>query len=423
MDRASQIVITFLGNATWQIPLLVLVTACCDRFGRRFLRAHSRYHLWIVALVLSVSLPLLSLPIPRREPGQLYFSTIGSAEAFRGAQHTLPALAAWFAGFFAERPQPLLMSGWFTRLIALFYLFVLAYRLGLVCIGCRKTRLLEQGAPIANVPDIFAASLQRMRQELGVSYEPRLSISRQHGPMTCGFRNPIIILPEALAAETSPNVINSVLAHELAHVRRHDFLSNFVHELVFLPISFHPAAWFLKQRLQQMRELRCDEMVAGPILEPRCYAQSLLSVVERLSVSRMRSCGLGFGDTKRLEERFRTILSCKPRVELSRAVALLALMIMAGISLAAANFPMTIVPVELVAPNAPVISIPRARETAMRYLGGQVVGEEVSRKDGVLLYSFYIQTCSGIREVYIKASSGEVDRVVPGNHAQGGMEP
>src|SRR5215469_18791378 len=100
-------------------------------------------------------------------------------------------------------------------------------------------------------------------------------LSPQHRPMTCGIRNPIIILPEALAAETSPNVINSVLAHELAHVRRHDFLSNLVHELVFLPISFHPAAWFLKQRLQQMRELRCDEMVAGPILEPRCYAQSL----------------------------------------------------------------------------------------------------------------------------------------------------
>jgi hypothetical protein len=230
--------------------------------------------------------------------------------------------------------------------------------------------------------------------------------------MTCGIRNPLIILPEALLAETSPIVITSVLGHELAHVRRCDFLLNLIYEFLFLPISFHPAAWFLKQKLEQTRELACDEMVAGPLLDPLCYAQSLFSVIQSLSLSRVRGCGLGIADTKKLEERFKAILSSKPQDRPAIAILFMWLIILGTASIAAASFSVSVVPVEPESLSASAVSIPHARDIATRFQPGEIVGEEISRKKTGLLYSFYIRTQTGVTEVYIKAVSGEVARVI-----------
>lgn len=422
MDRASQIVTTFLGNALWQIPLMALATACCDKLGRRrFLPARRRHLLWVVALVLSVGLPLLS-PRYARESGELYFSFVGSAGSLSNAARTVPALVAWLLRFISEHPGPILMSGPLTELIAYLYAVFLLYRLGRFCGACLRTRIIRRRATAKIVPEMFVALMQRTRQDLGVFREPALHVSPQDGPMTCGVRNPVIILPEALLAETSPIVITSVLGHELAHVRRYDFLLNLVYEFLFLPISFHPAAWFLKQKLEQTRELACDEMVAGPLLDPLCYAQSLFSVIQSLSLSRVRGCGLEIADTRKLEERFKAILSSKPRDRSAIAILFMWLIILGTASIAAASFAVSVVPVEPESLSASAVSILHARDIATRFQPGEIVGEEISRKKTGLLYSFYIRTQTGITEVYIKAASGEVASVIHIQHPHDEIE-
>jgi beta-lactamase regulating signal transducer with metallopeptidase domain len=344
MNTASQIVITFLSNALWQIALIALAITLCEKLGRRrFLPASSRHLFWVVALILSVGLPLLSLRYASGS-GELYFISTRTGGLLANAPRTLSALGTWLFRFIAERPRPIFMSGQITRIIFYSYVIFLIYRSAHFCVVCLRTRIIRRTAVARPVPKTFTVLMQRTRRGLGVFQEPALRVSRQDGPMTCGARNPVIIVPEALLEETSHTVIISVLGHELAHVRRHDFLLNLIYEFLFLPISFHPAAWFIRRRIDQTRELACDEMVACPLLDPPSYVQSLFSVIRSLSVSRGHSCGLGTADTRQLEERFKAILSLKPRNRAASCVLFASSIVLGIVSIAAASFPMTFVP-------------------------------------------------------------------------------
>ena len=69
---------------------------------------------------------------------------------------------------------------------------------------------------------------------------------------------------------------NRMLAHEMAHVARRDFLTNLFCELLSLPISFHPLTYLIKREIDRTRELACDELVTRRVLAPKVYARSLL---------------------------------------------------------------------------------------------------------------------------------------------------
>jgi beta-lactamase regulating signal transducer with metallopeptidase domain len=409
MERASQIAITFLANGLWQIALLAIAVSCCERLARRHSSAKSRHRLWVAALILSVALPLLSLHYSG-ESGRLYFaSTRNTADA-------LPALVSRIFHFVSQRPRPIFMSEQFARLLLYGYGVSLIYRLGRFGVIYRRTAVIRRTANVKPVPEIFAALLQHLQRSFGIRGEPAVLISAQDGPMTCGLGSPVIVVPEALLAETSPSVITSVLGHELAHIRRHDFLLNLIYEVLFLPISFHPAAWLMRQRLEQTRELACDEMIAGPLLDPPTYARSLFSVIRSLSACKVHSCGLGSAGTKKLEERFEAILSHRPRRRSAWTLWLASFVVVAVVFIAA-RFRFTFIPRDPASLTASAVSIPEARSIALRYMPGEVVGEEISRKKGDLLYSFYVRTQADISEVYVRAASGEVARVNYGEHA------
>jgi len=109
MERASQIAIAFLANALWQITLLVLAMNWCERLARRrSLSAKSRHLLWVVALILSVALPLLSLQY-FSESGRLYFASNGDTT------DALPAPVSRILHFVSQRPGPIFMSEQFAR--------------------------------------------------------------------------------------------------------------------------------------------------------------------------------------------------------------------------------------------------------------------------------------------------------------------
>ncbi len=96
-------------------------------------------------------------------------------------------------------------------------------------------------------------------------------------PVTIGLFHPVIILPEPLLREGNIDLLTSAIGHEFIHVARRDYLLNFIYELLFVPISFHPAAALLRRRVKQTRELCCDELVAERILNAEVYARSLVT--------------------------------------------------------------------------------------------------------------------------------------------------
>src|SRR5205085_4446536 len=134
-------------------------------------------------------------------------------------------------------------------------------------------------------------------------------------PVTIGFRHPVIILPEPLLREGNIDLLTSAIGHEFIHVARRDYLLNLVYELLFVPVSFHPAAALLRRRIKQTRELCCDELVAERILNAEVYARSLVRLassappLRRLSVTTT----VGIADADILEARIMSLLK-KPEL-------------------------------------------------------------------------------------------------------------
>ena len=93
-------------------------------------------------------------------------------------------------------------------------------------------------------------------------------------PVLIGWIKPVIVLPAAAIAGLSPDQLESLVAHELAHVRRHDFLINLLQSVVEALLFYHPAVWWVSRRVRAERELCCDDMAVG-VCDRLVYAEAL----------------------------------------------------------------------------------------------------------------------------------------------------
>jgi len=127
-------------------------------------------------------------------------------------------------------------------------------------------------------------------------------------PAAIGSRSPIIALPDGLLSDASIDEVIAVLGHEMAHIERRDFGLNLWYEFLYLPVSFHPAAAFIKRRVAISREQACDDMVIGRLMPPLAYARSLLTIAGRISTSKDVSYGVAAFHPGSLEARVSRLL-------------------------------------------------------------------------------------------------------------------
>jgi hypothetical protein len=134
----------------------------------------------------------------------------------------------------------------------------------------------------------------------------------------------------------------------MAHVRRRDNLVNLICEFALLPLVFHPAAWMLKRRIEETRELACDEAAAGLLVSAPEYARSLVTLAQSIaprSSTLSPRYTLGVFDANILEERIMRLLDNRPQESRRRARLLLggAALALVTVALAAAMFSLTAV--------------------------------------------------------------------------------
>ncbi len=106
-------------------------------------------------------------------------------------------------------------------------------------------------------------------------------------PITAGWWRPVVLVPAALVARMPADLLEALLAHELAHVRRHDFLVNVLQNLVEILLFYHPAVWWLSRRIRHERELVADRIAAQLTGEPRRLALAL-SELEKMQFATQR---------------------------------------------------------------------------------------------------------------------------------------
>ncbi|HZS47638.1 MAG TPA: M56 family metallopeptidase [Blastocatellia bacterium] len=344
MERIEQILLTFLVNACWLTLLIAGTAAVCARLLHSA-KARQKYILWVLALVISCVLSIaicfrasnlvvssvsgfqntasFSDPLPENERGSVSSNTPVTR------MNTAPVEAigqTWTTANKASSPFHFNINRAAAMVVVLFYLLFLGYRSFRLINAWLRTRSIVRCAFPAESDKHVDAILSRCQNLLGIK---RIRILRSTSiavPVTVGTVNPVIILPDQLCEEIDAELLTSALGHELVHVARRDYLFNAICEIICLPLSFHPAATLIRRRINQNRELGCDELVTEKLLEPRVYARSLVRLASSaVPVTRsMSALTVGINDADILEERITTMLKQPGRKSRKRYLLLLA---------------------------------------------------------------------------------------------------
>lgn len=152
-------------------------------------------------------------------------------------------------------------------------------------------------AGLSPVPEDLFKFAYRQATRLGIQRPIRLYQSnRVSSPIVAGYFRPLILLPVGLLTGVPAYQLESLVLHELAHIRRHDFLANLIQVLVETVFFYHPCIWWLTGRIRMERELSCDDMVIQWGVCATRYSRALLAVEEMRGSGLILGLGAGEGD-------------------------------------------------------------------------------------------------------------------------------
>lgn len=256
-----------LVNFTWQGALI----ACETTIHLVLLRnasARARYAVACTGLLLCLLWPAASLWV--RLNGDAAAAD-GIAILLVGAGAGSPADLDW-AGLLGMH------LAWIVGAWALCALF-LALRMVAGLLWVRRAAIHEARDPA------WQSRLDRLAPQFGIDRRVALRVvANLSSPVTAGWWRPVVLVPASLVTSMPAQLLEALLAHELAHVRRHDYLVNLVQNVIGALLFYHPAVWWLSRRIRAERELIADEIAAGQLGEPRRLALAL-SELEKLQFS------------------------------------------------------------------------------------------------------------------------------------------
>jgi WD40 repeat protein/beta-lactamase regulating signal transducer with metallopeptidase domain len=173
-----------------------------------------------------------------------------------------------------------------SRLALLAPYLVSVYLLGAMVMLARLTvglwggeRLRRSAVPVTDAS--LVAMIRHQTGRIGLRYAPAVAYcERVAVPVVVGVLRPIILLPAALVSGLSPDQLQALVLHELAHIRRHDTLVNLFQRVIESLLFFHPAVWFVSRRISRERELVADDLVLAAGWSGPQYADALVRMAE-----------------------------------------------------------------------------------------------------------------------------------------------
>lgn len=198
---------------------------------------------------------------------------------------------------FLQMHQSWIVLGWAIGA----FLFSLRFAAGIAYV-----KYLRGGAQPAD--EEWSETLKELASKLGIQRVVELyeSILVQT-PLTIGYLKPIVLMPIGLMAGLSTQQVEVILIHELEHIRRHDYLINFIQSLGETILFFNPFVWILSAWIREERENCCDDAVLREGYDPKLYATTLVE----LESARLQHTGLALaltGNKNQLLNRIKRIM-------------------------------------------------------------------------------------------------------------------
>lgn len=140
-----------------------------------------------------------------------------------------------------------------------------------------QTRVLKTKGLFA-APTSYLNHLDQICGQLRIHNQISLFLSdRVNVPVMMGFIKPIILLPVSIATHLTTEQIEAIITHELAHIRRQDYLMNFIQSIIEAIFFFNPFVWLLSKIMREEREKACDQLVVREV-SAYTYATALLAL-------------------------------------------------------------------------------------------------------------------------------------------------
>jgi uncharacterized protein (TIGR03435 family) len=128
-------------------------------------------------------------------------------------------------------------------------------------------------------PGQWQHAFDRLRAQLRVSRPVRLLVSGLvHAPAVVGLLRPVVLVPVGALAGLPAEHMEALLLHELAHIRRYDYLVNALQNMVEVLLFYHPAVWWVSGHMRSERELCCDDVAVAVTGDAQSYARALAEV-------------------------------------------------------------------------------------------------------------------------------------------------
>ncbi len=267
-----------LFHSLWQGALIAALLLAV----RRLLAgtpASYRYAASWLALVALVAVPVATVLIAWQGPALSEGGVEAAARAAAAPAGAIaadialvsPSASAAAAGLLhtMERAFPLAAMLWMIGVC------VMGIRLCHGWVAVRRLRLLAALPPDAWLTEAF----RRLAARMGV--DGTLRVTAAPGldePVQIGWLKPVILLPASLLTNLAPSHVEAILAHELAHIRRHDYLLAVAQSLIDVLLFYHPAAWWISHTLREEREQCCDDLAVATLADRKTYVHALASL-------------------------------------------------------------------------------------------------------------------------------------------------
>ena len=348
-----------LADHLWQSTLVAAVVAALTLALKRH-RAQVRHALWLAAslkfLLPFAALVALGQQIEWRQgtasaqPVLTIVDSVGRPFSASASDNQAPRTIAPRGASARERAVPLLVGLWALGSTVFIAMWIQRWR------GVAST--LRRGDAITGGRVVEA--VRRIEADLLPTALRIVSCESPMEPGVFGWRSPVLLWPRGIEDRLSDAQIEAILAHEIAHMRRHDNLTSALHMTVQAIFWFHPLTWWIGARLVDERERACDEDVVRAGSRPDVYAESILKTCQYFVESPL-TCVAGVTGSdlkKRIEQIMRddthVALNATKRILLATTlVAAIAVPVAVGMLMSARLSAQVVPP----APNAPTFDV------------------------------------------------------------------
>ncbi|OFX26679.1 MAG: hypothetical protein A2041_01005 [Bacteroidetes bacterium GWA2_31_9b] len=304
-----------LIHVIWQGFLIAFLMAVILKFVKNY-SSQLRYYIACLSLLLIVGFSVIDFieyydnPIQLIEYGQVNASEnlmqIITVDNTINEIETGNTIRTYFFVFISKIDIyfPLIVNIWLIGILV----FLLRFIIGLTY----SQRIKHYN--IQYISDYWERNFYKIEKKLNIRKKIKYLESQIiKVPVVLGYLKPVIIVPAGMLMGIPENQIEAIIAHELAHIKRNDYLVNILQTIIEMIFFFHPAVWYISSTIRTERENCCDDIALTVCDESLIYAKALVSVQE-LYPDKVYSAVAFSGQKKQLLNRIKRMIM-KPKMK------------------------------------------------------------------------------------------------------------